>query len=660
VPTSPPASPPPATGGGLSGVPVFYSNSPEAPSAPGANAGSGAGTDTTSGGQTSGTNTQEAGVDEADLVETDGQYIYSLEDDELIIASASPASAMSVVSRRAIDGTPLGLYRHGDRLTVLTGAPMFYGLPVDFAAGIAATDVIMPPWGRSEPKITVTVLDVSDAASPTVVETTKLDGMYDGSRLIGDQLYIVVRNDVWVPTPETIPNPDYDPDSLPKPGTDPVEGGTGGGTGAGGVVGVSATAAGVNGGLIAPWPSDPSNSPTIYESEASYRARLEAMSLSDLLPGFESTAGGSSRTGSLVAAPDAYVRDLGDLDVGQNLTSVALLNVGDSTGGPVATSTVAGYGGTVYASTDALYLAGPQWDSDGGETTRLFKFGLRADAVPLVATGQVAGTVLNQFCMDEEGDDFRIATNQWSFNPEDGTGGSASNLFVLQQTGNDLETVGSVRNLAHGERLQSARFVGDRAYVVTFRQVDPLFTIDLSDSAHPRVAGELKVPGFSTYLHPISEDLLLGLGRDIDPETQQDRGLQLSLFDVSDLSSPKRLATYKLSDDFANSEAEYDHHAFAYFSDKQIVAVPVTEYGGIVTDGDGLVVDGGYSQTLAVLRVDVAGKQFQSLGKETPPSGVRRSLRIDDVLYAVGTEHIQAVELEDPATVIKTLKTTAG
>jgi hypothetical protein len=661
-PMSPPASPPPAMSGGASGVPVFY-ESPGAPVPAGADSGSGSsanGAGGSTGGTTSQTNTQVAGVDEADLVETDGKYIYSLENDELIIASATPASEMSVVSRRAIDGIPLGIYLAGDRLTVLSGAPMYYGLPMPMAGGVASgVAAIMPPWGSGDPKITVTVLDVSNAASPSVVETTKLDGMYDGSRLIGDQLYVVVRNDVWVPAPKTVPNPNPPPDPTDTKG----DGGTGGtgtvGTGVvGGASGVVSTEP-----IIAPLPPGPIYSPEIYESEASYRARLEAMSLSDLLPGFESTAGGTTRNGSLVTAPDAYMRDLGDIDVGQNLTSVALLNVGDTEGGPISTTTVAGYGGTVYASTDALYLAGPQWDADAGEQTRLFKFGLRTDTVPLLATGTVAGTVLNQFCMDESGDDFRIATNEWSWNP-DGGGGSASNLFVLQQSGDDLQTVGSVRDLGKGERLESTRFVGDRAYVVTFRQIDPLFTVDLSDSQHPRVAGELKMPGYSTYLHPISDNLLLGLGHDIDPTTQEDLGLQLSLFDVSNLESPKRLATYKLSDDYASSEAEYDPHAFAYFSDKQIVAIPVSDYsGGVVGGGvgvDGVALDSGFSETLDVLKVDISGKQFQSLGKVNPPSGVRRSARIDDVLYAVGSEHIQAVELEDPGTVIKTLKTTAG
>jgi hypothetical protein len=151
----------------------------------------------------------------------------------------------------------------------------------------------------------------------------------------------------------------------------------------------------------------------VYESEASYRARLEAMPLADLLPHYQSTATGGDASGALVSATTAYVRDLGSPDVGQNLTTVALLNIGDTAGGPVATSTVAGFGGQLYASADSLYIAGSQWSDDSGPTTRLLKFQLAPDAVPLEAAGSVAGTVLDQFSMDDDGEHFRVATSGW-------------------------------------------------------------------------------------------------------------------------------------------------------------------------------------------------------------------------------------------------------
>jgi len=591
--TPPPAAPPAAP-------------SPAAPGGP-----------TGSGGEStdhSSTNTQVAGVDEADLVETDGSYIYSLQDDELIIADASPADAMNVVARRDFDGIALGIYLSGNRLTMLTGSLHYWinpPLPVD--SGVVA-QTVLPPSPAQDPFVTVTVLDVSNPAGPAVVETTRLDGSYGESRLMGDQLYLVMRNDAWVPEPQKIPNPEPPPQDDSPPS---------------------------NAKIVAPdiWPPG-GYSDTVYETEASYRARLEAMPLQDLLPGYESSAGGSQTSGPLVTAPNAYVRDLGDSEIGQNLTTVTLLDVGDAAGGPVATSTVAGYGGAVYASGTSLYLAGTTWTDDGGESTRLFKFGLNADSVPLLATGTVDGGVLNQFGMDEFDDTFRIATNDgWRTD-------AANHLYVLEQMGDKLETIGSIKNIAKGEDLQSVRFDGSRAYIVTFLRVDPLFTVDLTNPTSPKIAGELKIPGYSSYLQPIGDGLLLGIGRDIDDDGINDKGLQLSLFDVSNLSSPTRIAKYTIEDGY--SEAEYDHHAFSYFSDQQILAVPVAGYD-----------DGDYRQELAVLKVDAAAKAFTLLGNVAPPSEVRRSLRIGDALFAVASKHIQTVQLQNPGVVIKTLPTSA-
>src|SRR3954464_12757035 len=147
-----------------------------------------------------------------------------------------------------------------------------------------------------------------------------------------------------------------------------------------------------------------------------------------------------------------------------------------------------------------------------------------------------------------------------------GMAGESNALSVLRQSGDQLGVVGSVTNLANGETLRAARFVGDdRAYLVTVHQVDPLFTVDLTDPTHPRVAGQLTIPGFSSYLQPVSNDLLLGLGRDVDANTKPDKGLQLSLFDVSDAAHPKRLALTPIATSWSTSEAEGDPHAFSYF-----------------------------------------------------------------------------------------------
>ncbi len=153
---------------------------------------------------------------------------------------------------------------------------------------------------------------------------------------------------------------------------------------------------------------------------------------------------------------------------------------------------------------------------------------------------------------------------------------SESLVTVLSQDRGELREIGSVDGLGETEQIYSVRFMGDTAYVVTFRQTDPLYTVDLSDPSDPRVVGELKILGYSAYLHPVGEDLLLGVGQDAT-ETGRIQGTQISLFDVSDLSNPRRIDTITLSEG-SNSEVEYDHHAFLYWPDTGLGMIPVQQW----------------------------------------------------------------------------------
>jgi uncharacterized secreted protein with C-terminal beta-propeller domain len=575
----------------------------EAPSADSGSAGNGF----------SQTNVQEEGVDEADLVETDGERIYTLRHpnlsttvpqpvdgtppvwtDELVIADAVPAEGMAVVSRATVEGNAAGMYLVGARLAVVSTIYDFSVVP--FAA---AGERFVAPMGAAiiEPgqsRVKLTVFDVSDPAAPALVEETYLDGSYDTSRAIGDRVYVVLRNDTWPPPPALVDAP-------------------GGGQ--------------------------------VYESEAAYRARLDATPLPELLPGFTSKAGGADASGALVAAPDLYVKDDDAASFGQNMATVAVLNVGDAAGGPGGSTTVAGWAGPVYASAESIYLTSSFVEGGGPdlrEGTNVFKFELAPGAVPLVAAGEVDGQVLNQFSLDEDADGrLRIATTSTEFS-DPAAVESSSGVYVLAQDGAGLKVVGSVTGLGRTEQIRSVRFVDERAYVVTFRQVDPLFTIDLSNPLRPKVGGELKVPGFSAYLHPAGDGLLIGLGRDSD-ETGRVRGLQLSLFDVSNASRPVRLAAQVIDvgGQWAGSPAEFDHHAFSYFPEQQVVAVPV----------DAMADDGTPIHKLAVFKVS-REDGIAPLGEVSLTDLVWRSLRIGGVLYAVSPDAVKAVGLESPTTVL--------
>ncbi len=241
----------------------------------------------------------------------------------------------------------------------------------------------------------------------------------------------------------------------------------------------------------------------------------------------------------------------------------------------------------VYGSPDSLYVATQKWIDPGvpvdripqSESTVIDKFDVSdPEHTTLVASGAVPGYVLNQFSMSEYNGDLRVATTSrpiwWGDQPPHAV--SQSYVTVLRGTGGVLVPIGQVSGLGAGQQIYSVRFVGTAGYVVTFRQVDPLYTIDLSDPTTPRVAGKLELEGYSSYLHPLGNDRLLGIGQDVGAGNEP-AGSQLELFDVSDASTPRLLARTSLGDG-SYSEALYDHHAFLYWPPTKLAVLPVQIY----------------------------------------------------------------------------------
>jgi uncharacterized secreted protein with C-terminal beta-propeller domain len=238
---------------------------------------------------------------------------------------------------------------------------------------------------------------------------------------------------------------------------------------------------------------------------------------------------------------------------------------------------------TVYASPTSLYVAvNGGWERND---TSIHRFDLTgADRTDYRASGQVPGDLLNQFSMSEYQGVLRVATTDSS--------GAKSQSFVtaLQPHSGRLEKIGQVGGLGQGERIYAVRFIEDRGYVVTFRQIDPLFTLDLADPAHPRVRGELEIAGYSAYLHPVGPHQLLGVGQDATPQGTQ-AGTQLSLFDVADPAAPKLLSKVRLGR-FTSSDAEYDHHAFLWWEPLRLAVIPVSGDDG-TTEARAFTVDHG-------------------------------------------------------------------
>jgi uncharacterized secreted protein with C-terminal beta-propeller domain len=201
-----------------------------------------------------------------------------------------------------------------------------------------------------------------------------------------------------------------------------------------------------------------------------------------------------------------------------------------------------------------------------------------------------------------------------------------SYVTTLKESGGVMLALGRVGGIGEGEQIRGVRFLGDAGYVVTFRQVDPLFTIDLSQPDAPRVAGELKLLGYSAYLHPIGDGLLLGVGQDATDQGQQ-LGTQLSLFDVSDLAHPTRLAQRRIGPS-SSSEAEYDHHAFLYWPPTKLAVLPVN-----IFDGSGDPFNGAIGFRVGRTKIDEAGR-IEHKGDTYAP-GIRRALVVGSRLFTV-------------------------
>lgn len=554
------------------------------------------------------TPTQAAGVDEGDRVKTDGRHLFTLAGGGVDILDVGTPERLGVVAHLALPGDERQLFLNGTRLTVLS---QDWGQPEMVVAAGAAT--LRPIHAPTAAQVVVTVIDVATPAAPRILETTRLDGWLNDARAIGDRVIVVTHGSIDLPAPEIVTTV---AGSVPEPPAGPRP----------------ALAAGPPLFLIGPL--DPRDGTlSRYEDEASYRERLERAWDALSLPGFEVTdASGTESAGTLVdPARTSLPVDGGDA----SLLSVISFTVGDASAGPDAVTTAGGVGGRIYASPSGLYVfdahAGSWWDpADTGTSTNIYKFDLTAAAAPLVAMGSVAGMTLDQFSLDEADGLLRVATTV-------GFGADATTaVTVLAAEAGRLGTVGSVAGLAPGERIYSVRFAGTRGYVSTFRQIDPLFVIDLATPTAPRVTGELKVPGYSTLLVPLDDTHLLGVGRDVDPLTGRDGGLQLSLFDVGDPANPTRSATFTFTGDWGSwSPASWDHHALGWFAKQGILAVPVQ--------------DARWTTELVVFRVDtVADAGFERLGTIQHVDSIDRSVRIGDVLYAVSPGLVTAHPLADP------------
>ncbi len=518
------------------------------------------------------TNIQVAGVDEADIVKTDGDYIYLASGQKVIIAEAYPPEQAQVLSEIELEGTAIGLFINGDRLVVFEQETPYY-LYYDDMPGVRESD-IMP---YISPTISIKIYDMSDRENPRLQRELSADGQYVSSRMIGDYAYVVINEPVYEEEGEL---------NLPKIHCDDEE--------------------------------------------------------------------------TEIPATDIYYCDV--YDYFYMYTTIVAINTQNDDQEPTYETILLGASSNLYVSLNNIYLTFPVWGRDmwNFQESSIHRLHITGDEIEYVASGEVPGIVLNQFSMDEYEGYFRVATTTHGQT-------SQNHIYILDM---DLNIVGSLEDLAPGETIYSARFIDERGYLVTFKKIDPLFVIDLSDPHYPEELGYLKVTGYSDYLHPYDENHLIGIGKEAVEAEEGDfawyQGVKISLFDVSDVNNPEEIDKEIIGHRGTDSPVLWDHKAFLFDKSRNLLVIPVLvaeidaedypegvpewAYGEPVWQGAYVFhvsVDGGIEEKGKITHVENIADPEKEYYYYYSPFAVERSLYIDDVLYTISDAKIKMNSLEN-------------
>ena len=519
------------------------------------------------------TNVQVQGVDEADIVKTDGEYIYKISERKLSIVRAAPADQMRVVASVPFEPSkfqPRELYVDDKHITVIGQAfgELDQSAPEPGLLRDEQLQVTRPSTVKA------LIFDNSDKAHPRKIREVEIEGFYLSSRKIGSAVYLVANKDL-----------DF------------------------------------------------------------YRIMEEPEDKQETTPKYRDSA----RSDEYKRVGYSQIRYFPEPSQA-NYLLVAGFNL-DDPDQKMSVNTYLGAGENIYASLKNLYVAAvkPGPAQTGEASTAVYRFALNEGEVSLKSQGEVPGTILNQFSMDEHNGYFRIATTEQRFEPSDAMSWR-NNLFVLD---NDLKIAGKITDIAPGERIYSARFMGDRAYMVTFREIDPFFVIDLLDPSNPGILGELKIPGYSDYLHVYDANHIIGFGKD--------GGMKIAVFDVTDVERPVEKFKTIIGDQGTESELLRNHKALLFDKDRGLLAFPVTVMeieNGPPTDPAPrmqayreFTFQGAYIYNIDIekgfkLRAKITHKQLNDKNLGYGTLHVKRILRIDDTLYTVSDEIIKATDFK--------------
>ncbi len=545
----------------------------------------------------SATNIQVAGVDEADIVKTDGKYIYAVSGNKIVILDAYPAENAKILSEIKLEGIS-GIFVNRDRLIVFGNENRFYAMRAE------AEKIAIYPGPSYSPSTFIMIYDITDRQKPELKKNMTVDGSYFESRMIGDYVYLIANQPVYRSGTEPIPMPAIRENE--KTTTIPV-----------------------TDIYYFPYP----DSSYVFANIIALNTQDGSMNSKTFLMGYSQ---------NIYVSPGniyiTYQKRLNEMDVYGRIVGAAVMpNIPPETQEKIKAIRDSGTADyeklqEIGKELDAyLESLNPQEGADAMkkiesdaatvmkeimkeiEKTVIHKISIADGRIEYATNGEVPGYVLNQFSMDENSGYFRIATTTNQFwggpmlsvqsavrtvaqdaavksqviaeqvtekpaqavaqpiVPPQPRSESKNHVYILDSS---MKITGKLEDLAPGERIYSVRFIGDKGYMVTFRQIDPLFVIDLTPDS-PKVLGFLKIPGVSDYLHPYDENHLIGVGRDAT-EQGMVQGLKLSLFDVTDVSSPRELSKYIIGERGTHSEALNDHKAFLFSREKSLLAIPVS------------------------------------------------------------------------------------
>jgi hypothetical protein len=511
------------------------------------------------------TNRQVADVDEADIVKVadEGRKLYVVRGNGFYEFDSWPASQTSKVADLEIEGGAIEMFVEGERALVFSNAYSVEALD-DGDLCLDDGDLCQDYGGGGAPEllsdydgayycgrsfVKITVIDLAGAA-PLAVREIYVDGRYSSSRRHESIVRAVVQSNMQ--RPGSVPNLYeilYNGDVYPESRDAEIA-------------------------LARLWAGIAKDA-------------IRATTLDDWVPVWGEIIDGKIQQQPVQCA-DFYSPEPGLTNYG--LTQIVGIDM--MSDGPTQITSILGEATHVYSNAEVMVLAQPDWSylerGASGNRTSVHRFAVSSEQqrTPYQGSGFVQGIVHDQFSIDERDGVIRIATTRTTW-PNRDADPMTTDVWVqrddnlvstMRLKGDALEVVGSTPPMAEGEQIRSARFLGDLAYVVTFRQIDPLFVIDLSNPESLEILGELKIPGFSSYIHPLGDDHLLTIGSEIDPDTQRNLGVALQIFDVSDNGDPQ--LAHKVVVGEGNSEANHNHKAFNFYAAKGLLAFPFVSYEG--------------------------------------------------------------------------------